>query len=574
LKHGKAEDTVIVGKRGHLSTFFPQARNVNIGTVSTVVAHAYQNMQANNKQAVTTVIPAGSSAALTVQGGDANEQLNYQNWWALMTAFMYPFQRRFNEQMVIPFNCPTTDFDGTLCFIPSQMYVDSTAFDVHLPVILTEAIDALGAVVDGKGVLQVPVAVYAQQTTQTYVPFPVTAATAIGPIAWSAFGFTTAPWSIYPYANIHILGVATTGGTSIPLNIQLDTLVLDNALAVATLGWNQAGTVLFPWYLSGPWFRQIVQLFDTFARTCSQTNSFPKQYVKPSNPPLGFAQVMLTEISLNLNASQIENLIPNNLKMPPTFNVANTLKVFRSPIISVSTTFYLDRARGYLAMVYGYVGSTDQASVRSGSQLFLPRLLGQAILAGTPMPSLLNAPGSVGLLQVVPPSGNALNNATARVLEATSGIDCPFFESVRNINAVAPGRIVSTSLWKKMQLLNYTRPFLNIVNRIAQDVFHKGFPNVTPTTVGKLGKGATKTSAVNLAILDSGSGITAQQHETSEAPPHKAAQRKFDGHRLKKFAGAIKKISGKVSSGVNKALTVVEKAGDVLNTGATILGAL
>ena len=591
-------------KRGHakhvfniegarVSSFFPNPRNISTAAFSALIVQAYQNIQTLQSEAggkmVTQAMSSGPTPVNVQQGGFAQEYKNGQNLWTLLASSLTAFQRRFNEQCMIYVNSPQFNNSGANVIMPQCFYVDSTALDVALPPLISEAIDAIGVVIDNKGVMQVPVSVYGNNQAGA-LPYPLTSANDVGPVAWSAYGFTPQDKQTYPNANITTLAIAPTPSTAnVPVNVALDGLIVNSTMAGTYQGFdasaNQYGT-LYSFYLNGQWLQKIHKLFQSWVQTGNFVNTIYKTFIRPRNPPMGKAYVMLTEVVLNWQAAQIEPVVPNNLAIVMSTSggptQTSTLSVYKIPVVSLTSSIYLTKARAFLAKAFGWVQTLDQqlsqgATITAGKLLTLNLVLFNAFTSAPAPPVTNSAPA--GLLSVTTQAANSVSTAVQDLTQALQAPDSEFSEEKKKIDHAKTSikSLVPKNLKDKIGKLTYTRALESTASSIAHNLYGHAHmqPGVTPRTLGRVGKGVSPNAANVLAVTESTAGVSSDENvavENKYTP--KMMMLKCDGHRIKKVGKALESATKTVASGLNSAVKIAGDVTTIASTASSILGGI
>ena len=358
-------------------------------------------------------------------------------------------------------------------------------------------------------------------------------------------------------------------------------VVINQATVTSYVGYLSTN-VLFPFYFTGPFIRKIHDIYSAFVKSCQYVNSPLKQFVPPADHKLARSYTMLSEVVLQFTASAIEPLMPlqlsvNNVSVAAPGVTTNILSVFRSPVVGINSTVYLNPPKTFLTMLYGWVGALDQVVTRSNTDQTTYRAFALAAMQGVPPPAI-NTPSPVGKFQIAPLSGSALNSATAELVHQCMDSDSTFAKSKAGIDKARSSisQLMPKSMLSKLEGLTYFKPFETLVAAAAQHIFdHRMAPNVQPHHLGKLGKGMPLGVAPNVAVLDSGAGVaSSDQHAISDEPTQKKKTRKFDGRRLKKVTHALKSATETVSKGMNVALKTAGQVSQLTEAASAIIGAL
>jgi len=414
--------------------------------------------------------------------------------------------------------------------------------------------------------------------------YPIPATLALFPAAWSSYGFTTANWSTYPFANNAIIGVANASTNQlVPINANLDGFIVNAANYALYFGFVGNG-VLYPLYLTGPYIRLTHDIYRAFIKSCQYVKSPSNQLVKPEMHVFGKAYTMLSEVTLDYGGSTLESLVPNGLSIVATSieapgTAVNVLSVYRSPITSLTCTMMINKARAYLAMIYGWIGTLDQAVTRSTTQQVLYRAIGIGLMTGAPLAVTPGfAPNPIGKFQITPPSGNSMNSATGTLIHAILDSQSTFADAKARIDK-AKGSVTSLiprSMLERINKLGYTQAFESVVHAMANRVFSGDLtPNIQSKHLGTIGKGMSDNVSDTVAVIESGAGVSAAEHQSvGNEPTVKKKSRKFDGHRLKKVAKVLKSATNTVKTGVDTAIKLAGDVSAVSEQAAMILGGL
>lgn len=582
LLRGHAKDVLTVCGKIRLRTFYTRGRNVTSATFSTNLAHAYQVIQGLNDQAgiQSNVLLNPNTGPVNVQqGNNANETKLCNNWYIMCSVAFYALQRRFNEQCVHGFNYPIQDSDPSqaqMC-MKQLMYVDSTALEVELPPLVARQIDAMGAVVDDDGVLCVPVSSYLgalnsnRQVLNQGDIYP-------GPISWSAYGFGSNQWLLFPFANISQVNVSNPAAAGTPINQILGNnpalggqgISLNATFSNNFVGYNTTTFKLYPIFLGGEWMKMYHELYNSFIKSSSLVNSLAKQFIAPENPKLGLAASMLTEVIVaNQNAAPTP-LIPSNLQLAgPSTTAFNNLLIIRAPIISVNSTMYLGKDKALEALFYAWVQMLDQQVTQDAAFLVVPNILYYVFQTGAPIPSFSNLPTlPQGLLAVTPKSFSGLTTALGDILFKSGNPDSNFSKMKQKVEQAKNqfGQLVPVKMKDAIGKINMDAPWAALCHEVAPLVFGRlqMVPNVTSKSLGPSNAKAPDQVAPVLAVVQSKSGVTSSENEgVQDHPTEKKKERKFNGKRLKKVSGALQSGIKTVGKGLSAALALTNTVGQV-----------
>jgi len=519
------------GEAGVVNTFYPAVRAISSATFLTLCIHWYQSYQSNQSDAGAT--NTGTTSITQTKAPLANETSNCQMIWSLFYLVTSALCSRFYRNCVVYANMPLLAgyAPTTGVLMPQFMYQSKAVQALRIPASMAAAIAGLGVTIrDFK--MTVPVSDF-NSTTQ--IPFPALADNALGPVAWSGFGFTTAPDTTFPYSNILTtpVGPGLVGGS---LNIQLGSqppLIIGSSYMGTNYGFNVATNIMFPLFLTGPFPAMVETLFTQFCSSKNNTENYTKLMVRVPQKLLGDIRVMDTYIFLSNAAGNVQPTIPNGLQNTGPAGSSQAPYFVRAQLASIASPAPLGTATAMKDLSQGLFSQNDNVYEDDATRREY-KLCKIALLAGTAIPSSIAQDTPNGRFAAVFPSGSSVAVAIDSLVQETSAPNSSFGKLIEKQleHQPRPGAIYKKKFDKLLDNADFLKFYEAACGRAGRGVLtnedHQ-CPTIDPKLLGKgFPKGIKWNAAACMAKLSCDHNVIAQGKETVKDPPKKHDKLKRD----------------------------------------------